>query len=66
MACKDYMEDNKERGSIEFKNDVLSCIKPLLAAFDRIGAKEAQEFIFPSEKISRLPASVPIKVSETS
>nr|XP_043633905.1 uncharacterized protein LOC122605091 [Erigeron canadensis] len=53
MACEAYMEgllvgclvtDYSEPCSVKFKNDVASCIKPLIDAFKKIGANEAQEF----------------------
>lgn len=47
----------KESCSIEFKNDVASCIKPLVAAFYKVGAKEAQEFHPLSEMRRTYPAS---------
>nr|XP_043639372.1 uncharacterized protein LOC122610445 [Erigeron canadensis] len=52
MACKAYMEGlqlgclvSDVTCSIEFKNDVASCIKSLVDGFDKIGAKGAQEFL---------------------
>nr|XP_043621425.1 putative ubiquitin-conjugating enzyme E2 38 [Erigeron canadensis] len=54
-TCKAYMEglqagclvsDNNDTCSIVFKNDVASCIKSLIDAFKRIGAKEAEEFLY--------------------
>nr|GEU91334.1 ubiquitin-conjugating enzyme family protein [Tanacetum cinerariifolium] len=60
MACKAYTEGvqvrclgvqeedesgENETSTIEFRNDVASCIKLLLAAFMIIGAKEAEEFL---------------------
>lgn len=74
LACKAYMEGrqvgcvqeeegNKGTGSITFRNDVSSCIKPLVAAFYKIGANEATEFLFLSEKKSPLPASTLTHVS---
>lgn len=57
MACKAYTEGiqfgclhvrengNKEACSIKFKNDVTSYIKCLVDAFNKIGAKEAIEFV---------------------
>nr|XP_043631570.1 putative ubiquitin-conjugating enzyme E2 39 [Erigeron canadensis] len=33
------------RTSLEFKNEVASCIKPLVDAFNKIGANETQEFL---------------------
>nr|XP_043624636.1 putative ubiquitin-conjugating enzyme E2 38 [Erigeron canadensis] len=59
MACKAYMEGlqlgclvSDVTCSIEFKNDVASCIKSLLDGFDKIGAKGAQEFLSLIEKRS--------------
>lgn len=51
-SCKGYMEGlflegkNVERCSVEFRKDVASYIKPLVDAFIKIGAKEAQEFLY--------------------
>lgn len=60
MACKAYMEGvqvgclgvqeeeesgENEASTIEFRNDVASCTKLLVAAFIKIGAKEAEEFL---------------------
>lgn len=60
MACKGYTEGlqvgclvsgyNNETCSIEFKKDVVSCINPLVDAFNKIGAMEAQKFIHLIEK----------------
>lgn len=55
MACKGYVEGGflegktEEGCSITFRNDVASCIKPLVDAFIKIGAKEAKEFLPLSE-----------------
>lgn len=66
MACKAYMEDvqvgcfvsgvqegaNKGRcGGYSFKKGLVSCIKPLVDAFDKIGADEAQQFLYLREKL---------------
>ncbi|XP_024979927.1 probable ubiquitin-conjugating enzyme E2 26 [Cynara cardunculus var. scolymus] len=80
MACKAYTEgvqvgclvkggvqDVDEGGkscSTEFKNNVASYVKVLISAFKEIGAKESQEFIGLSEKISR-PAPVPAASAPT-
>ncbi|KAJ9537673.1 hypothetical protein OSB04_030406, partial [Centaurea solstitialis] len=69
MACKAYTEgvqvgclvkggvqDVDEDGkscSAEFKNNVASYVKVLIGAFKKIGAKEAEEFIGLSKKISQ-------------
>nr|GEY72047.1 hypothetical protein [Tanacetum cinerariifolium] len=65
MACQAYMEgmqvgcfgvqdeeegNNKVPCTIEFKNDVATYIKPLVAAFEKIGASEAKEFLYLSDK----------------
>lgn len=69
MTCKAYMEgltvgrlfsDVHEEGNIEtcpimFKNYLGLCIKPLEDAFNKIGAKEAQEFLPLSWKKTYLP-----------
>lgn len=66
MACQAYTEglevgcygmEVQEEGnsSIEFRNDVASCIKPLVDAFNKIGAKGASEFLSLSEKRTPLP-----------
>ncbi|KAI3712066.1 hypothetical protein L1987_70615 [Smallanthus sonchifolius] len=70
MACKAYTEgmqvgcvvkggvqdvdEGNDSCSPKFKLDVGSYIKTLVAAFKKIGAKEAQEFLFLSEKKSSL------------
>ncbi|GJV41238.1 ubiquitin-conjugating enzyme/RWD-like protein, partial [Tanacetum coccineum] len=41
------------------RNDVASCIKPLVNAFYKIGAKEAQEFLYLSAKKTPVPAYEP-------
>ncbi|KAI7734825.1 hypothetical protein M8C21_027462 [Ambrosia artemisiifolia] len=73
MACKAYTEgvqvgclvkggvqDVDEGGnscSAKFKHDVCSYIKTLVAAFKKIGAKEAQEFLSLSDKETSLRAA---------
>lgn len=75
MACKAYTEgvpvgclvrggvqDVDEGGkssSAQFKNDVASYVKVLIAAFKKIGAKEADEFIGLTEKIHRSAPTPP-------
>lgn len=55
MACKNYIEDRfieskkEERYSKLFKDDVVVCIKPLADALIKIGAKEAELFLYLSE-----------------
>lgn len=69
MACEAYIEGREvgcflkgvqEKGdyvtsTIVFRNDVASCIKPLVTAFYKIGAKEAVEFLPLSQKKLPLP-----------
>ncbi|GJT10696.1 ubiquitin-conjugating enzyme/RWD-like protein [Tanacetum coccineum] len=65
VACQAYMEgmqvgcfgvqdeeegNNKVPCTIEFKNDVATYIKPLVAAFEKIGASEAKEFLHLSDR----------------
>lgn len=70
MACKAYMEgrflDGKEeeRCSLTFRNDVASCIKPLVDAFVRIGARGAKKFLPLSEKKFPLPHVPTIRDTE--
>ncbi|GJW03745.1 hypothetical protein Tco_1562601 [Tanacetum coccineum] len=59
MACKAYTEGvqvgclgvqedesgENETSTTEFRNDMASCVKLLVAAFMKIGAKEAEEFL---------------------
>nr|XP_043635529.1 uncharacterized protein LOC122606735 [Erigeron canadensis] len=72
-ACRDYWNDWKtvpclvgdenHKRSIKFVRDIASCSKPLLEAFNRIGAKDAQKYLYLTEfKISR--AKVPANVTE--
>ncbi|KVH93040.1 Ubiquitin-conjugating enzyme, E2 [Cynara cardunculus var. scolymus] len=64
---KGGVQDVDEGGkscSTEFKNNVASYVKVLISAFKEIGAKESQEFIGLSEKISR-PAPVPAASAPT-
>ncbi|GJW82750.1 hypothetical protein Tco_0155895 [Tanacetum coccineum] len=72
LECKDYTDglqvgclvsSSKCSSSIEFRNDVASIIKPLVNAFCKIGAKEAQKFLYLSEKKTLLPEYDPISVS---
>lgn len=70
-ACKAYMEGLPAVGgclvsgdnhscSNKFKQDVASCIKPLIEAFNKIGANEAQDFLCLTEvKISH-PLTTPL------
>ncbi|GJZ25813.1 probable ubiquitin-conjugating enzyme E2 26 [Tanacetum coccineum] len=75
MACKAYTEgvqvgslvrggvqdvdEGEESCSYKFKTDVVSYIKVLIDAFKSIGAKEAEEFLFLSEKKIPPPANQP-------
>ncbi|GJT72708.1 hypothetical protein Tco_1031994 [Tanacetum coccineum] len=45
--------------SLEFRNDVASCIKPLVNAFYKIRAKEAQQFLYLRFKKTPVPAYEP-------
>nr|GEZ99531.1 hypothetical protein [Tanacetum cinerariifolium] len=49
-------EGNKETCSIVFKNDVAKQIKPLVAAFKKIGATMAEDFLHLNEKKASLLA----------
>ncbi|PWA58652.1 ubiquitin-conjugating enzyme/RWD-like protein [Artemisia annua] len=67
MACQAYMDgmpggcfgvqmdeeegNNKVPCTIEFKKDVATYIKQLVAAFERIGASEAKQFLYLSDKL---------------
>nr|XP_043638463.1 putative ubiquitin-conjugating enzyme E2 38 [Erigeron canadensis] len=74
MACKGYIKGQQEVGclvsdsnhapSMKFKKDVTSCIKPLVNAFENIGAKEAQEYLYLTEKKRATSANVPTPVNE--
>ncbi|XP_076911967.1 uncharacterized protein LOC143570117 [Bidens hawaiensis] len=73
MACKAYTEgvqvgclvkggvqdvdEGNKSCSQKFKNDVGLYIKTLIAAFEKIGAKEAQEFLYLSVEESSVPPS---------
>nr|GEV54617.1 probable ubiquitin-conjugating enzyme E2 26 [Tanacetum cinerariifolium] len=75
MACKAYTEgvqvgslvrggvqdvdEGEESCSYKFKTDVVSYIKVLIDVFKSIGAKEAEEFLFLSEKKIPPPANQP-------
>ncbi|GJV90030.1 putative ubiquitin-conjugating enzyme E2 [Tanacetum coccineum] len=74
MACKAYIEgvqvgrvvsgEGNENCTLTFRYDVTRCIKPLIAAFIKIGANEAQEFLYLSEKRS-IAASAPTPVTKS-
>ncbi|GJZ33737.1 ubiquitin-conjugating enzyme/RWD-like protein [Tanacetum coccineum] len=69
MACEAYIEGREvgcfvkgvqEKGDYEtctivFRNDVASCVKPLVTAFYKIGAKEAVDFLPLSQKKLPVP-----------
>ncbi|KAJ0488618.1 hypothetical protein HanHA300_Chr12g0434801 [Helianthus annuus] len=73
MACKTYIEgvqvgcvvkggvqdvdEGNNSCSPKFKHDLCSYIKTLVAAFKKIGAKEAEEFLSLSVKETSLPAA---------
>lgn len=73
MACKAYTEgvqvgclvkggvqdvdEDNDTCSPKFKNDVITYVKVLIGAFKKIGAKEADEFLFLSEKKKHSTAS---------
>ena len=73
MACKAYIEgvqvgrvvsgESNENSTRRFRFEVTRCIKPLVAAFIKIGATEAEEFLHLSEIKRQLPASAPTLVS---
>ncbi|GJR54925.1 ubiquitin-conjugating enzyme family protein, partial [Tanacetum coccineum] len=56
-GCFGKKEGNKETCSIEFKNDVAKQIKPLVAAFKKIGATMAEDSLHLSEKKASLLAA---------
>lgn len=73
MACKAYIEgvqvgrvvsgEGNDNCTLKFRYDVTQCIKPLVAAFIKIGATEAEEFLHLSDMKKQLPASAPTLVS---
>ena len=44
--------------SIMFRYDVTGCVKPLIAAFIKIGANKAGEFLYLSEKITHFSSQL--------
>lgn len=69
MACEGYVNglflngELEKRCSITFKNEVASCIKPIVDAFIRIGAHEAQYFLPSMEKNITVPRELGSPVS---
>nr|GEW87361.1 hypothetical protein [Tanacetum cinerariifolium] len=74
LACKAYIEgvqvgrvvsgEGNENRTLTFRYDVTRCIKPLIAAFIKIGSSEAQEFLYLSEK-RIIAASAPTPVTKS-